>query len=152
MRPRLDRFVDILCATKYFGSMQRMRRLLVVLAALSLCTRQIEAQSYPFTGKTLFDWCISDQRSDSYLHCLLYIAGFLDGFNVGITPAEGPNNSSVLCLSTKLTPGEAAFVFVREWRSVAANEPSKLDALSQEYSQVALSSLLIATYPCKTSK
>lgn len=128
-----------------------MKRLLI-LAVLSLCAGQAEAQSSPFTAKALFDWCTSDQRSERYFNCLLYVTGFLNGFNVGITPADGPDNSSLLCLPSALTPADAAYAFVRGWRSSTRGmEPSKLDAVSQEIPQVALSFQLMRAYPCKNS-
>jgi hypothetical protein len=128
-----------------------MKRCLILLA-ISLCPVRAEAESSHFPAKALFDWCISDQRSEKYLNCLLYIGGFLSGFNVGITPKDGEVSSSVLCLPSEITPPEAAHVFVREWRSVTAKmKPENLATVTDEYPQVALTFMLMRAYPCKNS-
>ena len=124
-----------------------MKRLLIV-GMFCVCTAQAQAAS--LTGKTLFEWCVSDQRSVSYFHCVLFINGFISGYVAATLLAEKEYKSNELCLPSGLSAGEAAAAFVREWRSLELKKGrSSMEALKQADPDVALSLLLVQAFPCK---
>lgn len=126
-----------------------MKRLFIV-AVFCVCTAQAQAAS--LIGKTLFEWCVSDQRSVSYFHCVLFINGFISGYVAATLLAEKEYKSNELCLPSGLSAGEAAAAFVQEWRSLELKkERSSMEALKQADPDVALSLLLIQAFPCKES-
>jgi hypothetical protein len=125
-----------------------MKRLLIV-GMFCVCAAQAQAAS--LTGKRLFEWCISDQRSVAYFHCVLFINGFISGYVAATLLAEKEYKSNELCLPSGLSTSEAAAAFVREWRSVELKKASSMEALKQADTDIALSFLLTQAFPCKKS-
>jgi hypothetical protein len=109
---------------------------------ICFCVAQANAQSMENKGQTLFDWCISDQRSPAYFHCIILIKGFIAGHVAA--------RNTKFCLPRDLQPIELAAGFVQKWRSLARDNPRGLAIIKEgDDVSVALALVLERAYPCQ---
>ena len=131
-----------------------------IAMTICFCVAQANAQSIlrGNDGKTLFDWCISDQRTPAYLQCILLVKGFIDGYRAAKSDAIEKYKSKKLCLPERsLGPDEVAAAFVRTWRNLEREQKAnatlgqKWKAINEEDAGIVLAVLLMRAYPCQNN-
>lgn len=130
-----------------------MRHLFVLAASLVLGTAAATAKEPAFTGKDLFGWCTSDQRtSAAFFECVLFIRGFLSGVYTATSGTGRISNATViLCLPHGVRSDEAAAAFVQAWRSAQrTGSSSAVNLMMTMEADEVLASLLMKAYPCPT--
>lgn len=93
------------------------------------------------------DWCASDQRSEAYTLCGLYVTGFIQGVYTAVA-VDKEYKSDLLCLPPGVTGTEATAAILRVWRLL---EEPRLSATMNASPMVAVAFLLGEAFPCKKS-